>query len=67
MATWRYPQLRTPRTLDSQKTESRQYTNNMPLAPAIAASVAAAETLAHGAIPIELSAALLNRFACCSK
>ena len=54
---WRSPQLRTPRRLDSQRTESRKYTNNMPLMPVNAASITAAKPVAHGAVP--------HRIECC--
>ena len=45
------PQLRTPRRVDSQKVESREYTGSMPLVPANAASIRAAQPVAHGAVP----------------
>ena len=38
-------------SIDSHKTESRYYTNNMPLMPVNAASITAAKTVAHGAVP----------------
>ena len=47
---WRSPQLRTPLRLDSQRTESRKYTNNMPLMPVNAASITSVEPLAHWAV-----------------
>ena len=44
-----------PRRLDKHKTESRQH-RNMPLMPVNAATLAAAKTVTHEAVPIELSA-----------
>ena len=65
---WRQPQLRTPRALDSQRTESRQCTISMSLMPAIAASVTAAQPVAHQAVPhrIECCRTLKNRLQYCS-
>ena len=51
------PQLRTPRRLDSQRRESIKFTNNMPLMPVNTASIAAAKTVAHGAVT--------HRIVCC--
>ena len=59
---WR-PQLRTPRRLDSQRTESRKFTSKMPLMPVNTASIAAAKTVDHGAVPhrIESCCTFKNR------
>ena len=48
-----------PRRLDSQTTESRKNTNNMPLMPVNAASITSVEPVAHGAVP--------RRIECCCK
>ena len=59
---WRPPQLRMPRRLDSQTTESRKHTN-MPLMPVNAASITSVEPVAHGAVPrrIEYCCTFENR------
>ena len=64
---WRQPQLRTPRRLDSQKTESRQCANNMRLVPGNAVFNAVAKTVAHGPVQVELRAAVHSKIICCSK
>lgn len=62
---WPQPQLRTARRLDSQMTESRQCTNNMPLVPVNAAVFnAAAKAVSHGAVLIKLRAAVLSKNVC---
>ena len=50
----RQPQLRTPRGVDNQRTESRIFTNNMPLMPVNTASITSVEPVAHGAVPHEI-------------
>ena len=54
---WRPPQLRMPRRLDSQTTESRKHTSNMPLMPVNAGSITTVEPVVHGAVP--------HRIGCC--
>ena len=53
---------------DSQRTESRQCTDNMPLKPDHAASITAAKRAAHGGVPRRIeSAAVHSKSVCCSR
>ena len=65
---WRPPQLRMPRRLDGQTTESRKHTNHMPLMPVNAASITSVEPVAHGAVPRRIDyCAVHSKIVCCSK
>ena len=64
---WRPPQLRMPRRLDSQTTESMKHTNNMPLMPVNAASIAQSNPWPMGPSLVGLSAAVNSKIVCSSK
>ena len=62
----RPPQLRTPRRLDKETTESRQYTSNCRWQPVNAASTTAAKYGVSGVVPHRLERCCKN-IGCCRK
>ena len=56
-----------PRRLDSQTTESMKHTNNMPLMPVNAASIAQSNPWPMGPSLVGLSAAVNSKIVCSSK
>ena len=64
---WQPPQLRTPRRLDSQTTEIRKHTNNMPLMPVMQLPSLQPKPWPMGPSLIGSSAAVHSKFGCCSK
>ena len=60
-------QLPTPRRRDTQKAESREQTDNMPLVPVNAASITTAKIVVHGVVPDRIERFCTTQNLCSSK